>query len=82
MATEHVLQKYNIADPTIASLTSKPAKLVCQLYENYGAREPGTVHQPPGTGTSKDNENGKAFCRLKVAPYLFRAHLSMTNFAL
>ncbi|XP_078352521.1 kinetochore-associated protein 1-like isoform X2 [Oculina patagonica] len=47
VATEHVLQKYNIADPAIASLTSKPAKLVCQLYEDYGAREPGTAHQPP-----------------------------------
>ncbi|KAJ7374444.1 Kinetochore-associated protein 1 [Desmophyllum pertusum] len=47
VATEHVLQKYNISDPSIASLTIKPAKLVCQLYDNYGAREPGTAHQPP-----------------------------------
>lgn len=47
VATEHVLHKYNIVDPSIASLTSKPAKLVCQLYEKYGAREPGTAHLPP-----------------------------------
>ena len=52
VATEHVLHKYNIVDPSIASLTSKPAKLVCQLYEKYGAREPGTVHLPPGTSTN------------------------------
>lgn len=47
VATEHVLQKYNISDASITSLTSKPAKLICQLYETYGAREPGTAHQPP-----------------------------------
>lgn len=52
VATEHVLHKYNIVDPSIASLTSKPAKLVCQLYEKYGAREPGTAHLPPGTSTN------------------------------
>ena len=52
VATEHVLHKYNIVDPSIAPLTSKPAKLVCQLYEKYGAREPGTAHQPPGTSAN------------------------------
>ena len=52
VATEHVLHKYNIVDPSIASLTSKPAKLVCRLYEKYGAREPGTAHLPPGTSTN------------------------------
>ena len=52
VATEHVLHKYNITDPSIVSLTSKPAKLICQLYETFGAREPGTAHHPPGTGTS------------------------------
>ena len=53
MATEHVLHKYNITDPSIVSLTSKPAKLICQLYETFGAREPGTAHHPPGTGTGE-----------------------------
>ena len=48
-----MLQKFNISDASIASLTSKPAKLICHLYEHYGAREPGTAHQPPGTGTDK-----------------------------
>ena len=33
----------------MVSLASKPAKLICQLYEDYGAREPGTAHHPPGS---------------------------------
>lgn len=48
VSTEHILQKYNVTDPAVVSLTSKPAKLICQLYEIYGAREPGSAHQPPG----------------------------------
>ncbi|XP_068682913.1 kinetochore-associated protein 1-like isoform X1 [Montipora foliosa] len=47
VATEHILYKYNITDSAIVSLTSKPAKLICQLYENYGAREPGSAYHPP-----------------------------------
>ena len=71
VANEHVLYKYNIADPSIASLTSKPAKLVCQLYENYGAREPGTAHHPPGTGfvkkiLSRQNNKLSEFARIEV----------------
>ena len=46
VATEHVLHKYNIKTPSLVS--SKPAKLICQLYENYGARDPAKIHQPPG----------------------------------
>lgn len=48
VSTEHILHKFDVTDPTVVSLTSKPAKLICQLYENYGAREPGSAHQPPG----------------------------------
>ena len=62
MATEHVLHKYNITDPLIVSLTSKPAKLICQLYETFGAREPGTAHHPPGTDTGQTEGIRAFFC--------------------
>ena len=62
MATEHVLHKYNITDPSIVSLTSKPAKLICQLYETFGAREPGTAHHPPGTDTGQTEGIRAFFC--------------------
>ena len=57
-----MLHKYNITDPSIVSLTSKPAKLICQLYETLGAREPGTAHHPPGTGTSPTVGIRASFC--------------------
>lgn len=72
MATEHVLHKYNIVDPSIASLTSKPAKLVCQLYEKYGAREPGTAHLPPGTSTNSAKDQRRS------SRYLFTAALKIS----
>ena len=62
MATEHVLHKYNTTDPSIVSLTSKPAKLICQLYETFGAREPGTAHHPPGTGTGQTEGIRASLC--------------------
>ena len=68
-ATEHVLHKYNIVDPSIASLTSKPAKLVCQLYEKYGAREPGTAHLPPGTSTNSAKDQRRSSCYLFTAAF-------------
>ena len=69
VATEHVLHKYNIVDPSIASLTSKPAKLVCQLYEKYGAREPGTAHLPPGTSTNSAKDQRRSSCYLFTAAF-------------
>ncbi|XP_074632538.1 kinetochore-associated protein 1-like [Acropora palmata] len=54
VSTEHILHKFDVTDPTVVSLTSKPAKLICQLYENYGAREPGSAHQPPDISKASD----------------------------
>lgn len=48
MATEHELHKYNIAEPSLIALVNQPAKLICQLYENYGARDVAARSQPPG----------------------------------
>ena len=39
VATEYVLHKYGIAEPSIVALVAQPAKLICKLYENYGVRD-------------------------------------------
>ncbi|KAK3734831.1 hypothetical protein QZH41_011747, partial [Actinostola sp. cb2023] len=54
VATEHVLHKYNIDEPSLVALVTQPAKLICQLYENYGARDIAARSQPPDINKASD----------------------------
>lgn len=48
IATEYVLHKYDIAEPSLVAMVNQPAKLICQLYETHGARDTDVRDQPPG----------------------------------